>query len=142
MTTPSMFGPEWDTGGWMYVALDQGGSHVIKVGYTTDPRQRGKAHRRWGLTTVVQWVVASELTELEWHHDHRRYRRRTGDPDTRTRVELYDPHRAVVDDLLMEVERAHVNGECRWMKGWNIGKLYEELDVRAAQFLADDQGWA
>lgn len=142
MTTPSMLGPDWDTGGWMYIALDLEGTLVIKVGYTRDPRQRGKNHRRWGLTTVCQWAVSSQLVEMDWHEAHRRYRRRSGDAYTRTRLELYDPHRPVVDDLLIEVEKAEANHAITWAKGWKADRLLDELDQRAMAYLDEDLGWA
>lgn len=141
MSTPSLLGPEWDTGGWMYVALDLDGTLVIKVGYTRDPRQRNKKHSRWGLTTVCQWAVSSHLIELDWHEDHRRYRRRSGDPDTRRQLELYDPHRPLVDSILLEVERAEAQQCIKWANGWSANRLYNELDQRAMAYLDEDLGW-
>lgn len=141
MSTPSLLGPEWDTGGWMYLALDLGATHVIKVGYTTDPRHRGKSHRRWGLTTVCQWAVSSELVEADWHHDMRRYRRRAGDQDTATRVELYDPHLPVVNSIMAEILRAEGAQSILFAKGWNGDRVYRELDDRAMAFRMDED-WA
>lgn len=137
-----MLGPEWDTGGWMYLALDLAGTLVIKVGYTRDPRQRGKAHRRYGLTTVCQWAVPSELAEQDWHETMRRYRRRSGDEETRRRIELYDPHRAVVDSILLEIDRAEANREITYHKGWDADRVYDVLDQMAAHWIDETFGWA
>lgn len=143
MSTPSMFGSEWDAGGWIYVAVDLAGANVIKVGWTTDPKMRGKQHRRWGLTTLVQLAADSPDDEESFHYAHRRYRRQHGDPHTRMRTELYDPHRSVIDSIFVLMDNAERRGRVKYARGWDIDSVLALLeDMHIAWMRDDDAEWA
>lgn len=128
---PLDFGDEasrYDAPGWMYLAIDEEGSPILKVGFTTDINRRSKEHRKKRLTIVGYWP-ATKLDEADFHEEHRRYRTKLYGRET------YWPVRPVIDWVLGAIDTADESATMRYPRSWSYLRVANEVEMRHTTWL-------